>query len=63
MPRRGVPSRTPAAKTPSVSKRTRDDQKSRRPRGRATSTRARRPLTKPRRSKRSELKIKIKEIK
>ena len=62
---RGVPSRTPtpATKVASVSKTTRDDQKSRRSRARTASTRARRPSTKPKRGKRSELKIKIKEIK
>ena len=60
---RGVPSRTPppATQAASVSKTTRKDQKNRR--SRTASTRARRPSTKPKRGKRSELKIKIKEIK
>jgi len=59
---KSTPSR-PVAKTPSVSKTPRKDQKNRRSRTRTASTKARRPSTKPKRGKRSELKIKIKEIK
>lgn len=63
MPRRGTPSRTTAAKTPSVSKTTRKDQRNRRSRARAAGYGGPRPSTKPRRGKRSELKIKVKEEK